>query len=221
MIMGGAVEQRDRPPGLLWVLGFAATAGIGWTVNLLPLGGRDRVQGLAMVGGFVVLAGLIAASLQVLILRRSVSGAWAWLPYSTVGAFVGYACLSVGGPLARFMVTCPIVPGGWWPERVCSAGQQSVEYIVMFAVAGAGFGAVQALALRRWVDHAWLCIFFSAVALALSGALFPPWMVAGAIHTPGGLAKVFGVGALGGLVKGAGLAFLLRMHRRGNVVGSR
>jgi hypothetical protein len=215
MIMGRAVEQRNRPPGLLWVLGFAATAGIGWTVNLLPIAGRERVQGLALLGVFVALAALISASLQVLILRRSVSGAGAWLPYSAVGALVGYACmLFVGTPLAKFMVTCPIVPAGWGSAPVCSAEQESVQRVVLFAIAGAGFGAVQALVLRRWVDHAWVSIFFSAFALALGGALFPLWMLVGAIHTPGGLAKVFGVGALGGFVKGAGLAFLLRTHRR-------
>jgi hypothetical protein len=215
LIMAGALDQRDQAPGAFWVMGFAATAGVGWTVNLVPMVGPGRVQGLAVVGLFVALAALIAGALQVLILRRSVSGAWAWVPYSAVGALVGYACMMlVGVPLAQFIVTCPIVPNGWGSARVCSAGQASVELFVVFAVAGAGFGAVQARLLRRWVDHAWLCIFFSAFALALAVAFFPPGTLGGAIHTPGGIAKVFGAGTLGGLVKGAGLAFLLRTHRR-------
>jgi hypothetical protein len=206
-------QAASLRPGPWWILAFAGTAGIGWVVNLEPIGRlRGSWEAVAVCGGWVAIAALVASLLQAGLLSRSVCEVRAWVPYSVVGAWVGYWCIGFfGRPLADALVQCPVFAEGPWLHE-CSPSQETLRRVLAFAAAGAGFGALQAIALRRWVSQAWICIPFSAAALAAAGRLSPYALLGRPILAD--VLTVWGAGAAGGLIKGTGLAFLLRIHPR-------
>jgi len=198
-----------RPPGLWWILAFAATAGLAWVTSWEPIVLlRERWTILTICGGWVALAALVAAPLQAVLLRRSLPRTRAWIPCSIVGALVGYACLFLGTPLAGALAGCPLTHAGWGG---CSPAQDALRTVFVFASTGVGLGAIQALLLRRWLNHAWLCIPFSAAALGAAGGVLPHPLVGYRLLPQ--VLMTWSAGAAGGLIKGAGLAFLLRVHR--------
>ncbi|MDJ0773452.1 MAG: hypothetical protein QNJ49_08480 [Mastigocoleus sp. MO_167.B18] len=138
---------------ILFILLWTALTGGSFCLSLMlvEIGYRQDIEILG-----AVLGGLIIASAQALIFRRSILFASLWI----LSSFVAWGIISVTGIGAL----------GWFVINTSNIHSRIIYGLILGALGGLGVGSVQWLLIRQYLPSAWRWILVSSICWAIGFA---------------------------------------------------
>lgn len=124
----------------------------GLSLMLIEVGYKQDVETLTAVIG-----GLIIASAQALIFRKSILFASLWI----LSSFVGWGIISASGIGAL----------GWFVINTPSMYLRIIYGLIFGGLGGLGLGFVQWLVIRQYLPDSWRWIFVSCICWGIGSAL--------------------------------------------------
>jgi hypothetical protein len=188
------VANRRDDAFIFWLLWVGASA-LGCALGATIFHAQEHYTLKALSGPLaLIMAFILPAVLQSLVLRLRVTRSGWWILVSSVGSLLS------------------LIPLAWGLAVADTQGQSTFARVAVpaaFALSGAVMGTCEWLALRRWFRHAGWWILFRSVAALASIDVFSTLTRGADVHfLLGGAAS----GGISAAITGLLLAWLLRKH---------